>query len=291
MRNHTRRELLLGAAALAGAASTAQGAAADAGWQIGCWTRPWNRTEYPAVFDAIAEAGYSYVGLMALTRDGKPANLTCESTPEQAAAVAREARRRGLKTISLWGGSFPFAQSHEAGMAALKRLIDNCTACGSPHLLLGGVEKPEQAALYYKVVAECCGYAAEKRVKMGVKPHGGTNANGAACRKVVETVGSRSFGIWYDPGNIFYYSDGKLDPVDDALTVDGLVVGMCVKDFRPPKEVMLTPGTGRVNFREVMARLKKGGFRSGPLVVECLDSGDVAQARQARRLVEDLTRI
>ncbi len=87
------------------------------------------------------------------------------------------------------------------------------------------------------------------------------------------------------------YSDAKLKPIDDAATVDGLVVGMCEKDFRMPKEVMLTPGTGMVDFRAVMAKLKKGGFTRGPLVVECLDISDPAkivdEARKARLFVED----
>jgi sugar phosphate isomerase/epimerase len=283
-----RRRFLASPLLLAGAA------AAQRGWQIGCWTRPWSAFNYPVAFDGIAEAGYQYIGLMNLMLDGKPANITYQSTPEQAAALARELSKRRVKTISIWGGSFPFQKSIDEGVAALKRLIDNCAACGSPSLLLGGVSRPEQTDPYYKVVAECCGYAASKLVGLGVKPHGGTNASGPACRQIVERVGHKNFGIWYDPGNIFYYSDGKLDPVDDAPSVRGLVVGMCVKDFRLPKEVMLTPGTGLVKFREVLARLKKGGFTHGPLVVECLDPGDVAQtnaqARKARLFLENLVK-
>jgi len=64
------------------------------------------------------------------------------------------------------------------------------------------------------------------------------------------------------------------------------VVGMSVKDFRPPKEVMVTPGTGQVNFRKVLDRLQRGGFTGGPLIVECLARGDAAQitaeAKKAR---------
>ncbi len=52
---------------------------------------------------------------------------------------------------------------------------------------------------------------------------------------------------------------------------------MSVKDFKAPKEVLVTPGTGQVNFRQVMANLKRGGFTGGPLVVECLDRADTAQ--------------
>ena len=67
---------------------------------------------------------------------------------------------------------------------------------------------------------------------------------------------------------------------------------MSIKDFLPPKEVLVTPGSGQVRFREVFARLHAGGFRGGPLVVECVARGDVKQvtanARRARLLVEEL---
>ncbi len=288
------RRRVLRAMALAWAAALGRGMAAASGWQIGCWTRPWAKVDYPVAFDGVAEAGYKYIGLMNLSLKGAPAGIAHDSTPEAAAALGREAARRGLKTICVWGGSFPFEKSIDAGIGGLKRLVDNCVAAGSPGLLLGGVSRPEHTDAYYKVVSECCEYAAKKGVQFGVKPHGGTNATGKQCRELVARVGHKNFGIWYDPGNIFYYSDGKLDPVDDCPSVDGLVVGVCVKDFRMPKEVMLTPGTGMVNFREVFARLRKGGFTGGPLVVECLDADHPAQvnaqARKARVFLEDLLR-
>jgi sugar phosphate isomerase/epimerase len=84
-----------------------------------------------------------------------------------------------------------------------------------------------------------------------------------------------------------------LDPVADALTVDGLVVGMSIKDFVPPKEVLVTPGTGRVDFPAVLKRLRAGGFKSGPALVECVSKGQTpaavtAEAAKARRFVEEL---
>jgi sugar phosphate isomerase/epimerase len=145
---------------------------------------------------------------------------------------------------------------------------------------------------YYRAIVECCGYAGEKGIGISVKPHGGTNATGPQCRRLIESVGHSNFRLWYDPANIFYYSDGKIDPVDDSATVDGLVVGMSVKDFRMPKDVDLTPGTGMVNFPKVMANLKRGGFTGGPLIIECLAPGDLPQllanARKARAFVESL---
>lgn len=270
-----------------------RGAPGGSGWEIGCYTRPWDQFEYRVALDAIAEAGYKCTGLM--THKGKSRVIvTMETTPEEAAAIGEEVRKRGMRTISIWAGDFPFQKSVEAGIAGLKLVIDNCAAVRCPRLLLGGTGKEQLVQAYYKVVTECCDYAASKRVGLSVKPHGGSNATGAQCRKLIEIVGHKNFGIWYDPGNIFFYSDGKVDPVDDVPSVNGLIAGMSIKDFKLPKEVAVTPGTGLVNFREVLGRARKGGFTHGALVVECLDPvGDAAkltvEARKARQMVEKLT--
>ena len=175
----------------------------------------------------------------------------------------------------------------------MRRLIDNTASCGCRSLLLAGMWAPELQDRYYQAVAECCDYAAEKGVGISVKPHGPFNSTGKECRSLIQKVGHKNFGLCYDPGNIYYYSDGKLDPVDDAAEVDGLVVGMCVKDFRmPPKVVDVTPGTGMVDFTRVMSRLREGGFTGGPLIVECLNPGDLAtvnaEAKKACLFLEAL---
>jgi sugar phosphate isomerase/epimerase len=289
-----RREFLCSSAALAwvGASGCWSGSAAHQRYQLGCYTRPWDQYEYRVALDGIAEAGYKYAGIM--TAKGKTwVIITVDSTPEEVAAIAHEVRQRGLQTLSIYGGDFPVAKSVEAGVQGLNRLIDHAVICGCPHLMLGGTSDEKLFAPYYKVVAECCAYAASKGVGLSVKPHGGQNATGRQCRRIIELVGRSSFRLWYDPGNIFYYSDGRLDPVEDAASVDGLVVGMSVKDFKLPKEVAVTPGTGLVKFDKVLARLQQGGFRSGPLVVECLDQGDAAkvtaEARKTRQFLEELT--
>lgn len=288
----TRRTFL---ATTAGAvlATATRGADETPRWQIGCFTRPWAALGWRGALDAIAEAGYRHAGLMT-AKDGK-GNLvvSVEHTIEEAANVGEEVRKRGMTAISIYGGDFHAAKSVEAGIAGLKRLVDNAAACRCPTLLLGGTNAA-QAEAYYKAVKECCDYAAEKKVALVVKPHGGGNATGPECRKLIEHVGHKNFRLWYDAGNIFYYSDAKLDPADDAATVDGIVTGLCVKDFVPPKDVDVTPGTGRVDFAKVLARLKTGGFTGGPLVVECVGRGEpaavTAQARTAREFVEQLVK-
>lgn len=267
---------------------------ASAGFQIGCYTRPWDQFDYRAGLDGMAEAGYKYAGLM--THKGKTwVIITTRTTAEEAAAMGAEVRRRGLELASVYVGDFPVEKSVQAGIEGLTHLIDCCAAARSPRALIGGTGKPELVEPYYKVVAECCDYAASKNIGISVKPHGGTNATAAQCRKIIEMVGRKNFGMWYDPGNIFYYSDGKVDPLDDVPDARGLIVGMSIKDYKPPKEVLVTPGTGLVNFRGVLARAREGGFTRGPLLVECLDrrataAEITAEARKARLFLEEAAR-
>ena len=284
----TRRQFVTGVLATVGTAMAAPALADEPlRWQIGCYTRPWAAYDYRVALDSIAAAGFQYVGLMTAKGNKDKLIVSVATTPEEAAAVGAEVKRRGLKVISLWGGQFPTDSP-----AGLKRLIDNSAACGCPHLMLGGTSE-ELAARYYKIVADCCDYAQAKGVGLSVKPHGGSNSSSAQCRKIIDRIGHKNFRIWYDAGNVFYYSDGKLDPVDDAAAVDGVVIGMSVKDFRPPKDVELTPGSGKVNFVKVLARLEQGGFTRGPLVVECLAPGDLAhlraEAAKARQFLVRLT--
>ncbi|MCK4294547.1 MAG: sugar phosphate isomerase/epimerase [Planctomycetes bacterium] len=266
---------------------------ADDRWQIGCYTRPLDQHDYRVALDAIAEPGFKYVGLMT-TKSETRLVISVRTTLEEAEQVGEEVKKRGLAVLSVYGGDIPVAKSLEAGIKGLKKLIDNCAACGARNLLMGGTGNQKLYEAYYKAIAECCDYAADKGIGISIKPHGGLNATGPQCRKTVEMVGHKNFRIWYDPGNILYYSNAELDPVADAATVDGLVVGMCVKDYKHPKNVSVTPGTGQVDFPAVLARLKKGGFTRGPLIVECLQQGNLeqtlAEAKKARRFLEELTR-
>ena len=59
----------LGAATVAASAiesvfgATASDAVPKPAWQLGCYTRVFDQFDYPVALDAIAEAGFKYVGL------------------------------------------------------------------------------------------------------------------------------------------------------------------------------------------------------------------------------------
>ncbi len=272
------------------------------GYRIGIYTRPWDAFDYRIAFEGIAAAGYRYVGLMTTTVPGRRVVITPEISEEEASQIGEEAKKHGLIVTSVYGDFFT-GGGLEPAIASLRRLIDNCRAAGARSLLLGGTGNPKLYDLYYEAIKACCDYAAEKSLALSIKPHGGLNATGPQCRKAIERVGHPNFSLWYDPGNIFYYSDGQLDPVEDVTSVDGLVrEGMCIKDFVMSiqegtlrKDVWVTPGKGRVNFPAVLRRLRQGGFLAGDLVVECIDRPDprdteilLAEAKAARLYVEQL---
>ena len=259
-------------------------------WRIGCYTRPFDAHDYRTALDAIAEAGFRHCGVM--TAKGKSwVMITADTDPETAAQVGQEIRQRKLSCLSVYGDYTPTARVAD-NLKALLRLVSHCAACGSPDLLLGGTNDPALHDPYYRAIREACDAAAAHHVRLTIKPHGGQIATGPQCRAAIDLVGHRNFRLWYDPGNIFYYSDGALDPVEDAASVDGLVVGMSAKDYLPPKEVMVTPGQGRVHFPKVLRRLRAGGFSGGPVMVETLAKGDLktvtAEAVKARRFLETL---
>lgn len=295
----------LGSLTLASGAPFARPRPQNDNWKVGIYTRPWHNYDYRVSFDAIVEAGYRHIGLMSHRPEGseRPGSIIgIETTPKEALAVARELESRNLQVPSVWGGGLPVKESLQAGIDGMKKLIDNCAAVGARSVLMGGTGRKELADLYYRAIAENCDYAAENGVIVNIKPHGGTNTTGPQCRQLIESVGHDNFTLWYDPGNIYYYTDGELDPVEDSKTVNGLVQnGMSVKDFtmtrengEARKEVMLTPGEGWVDFPKVMANLVQGGFTSGDLVVECVSLGDgslsfiAKEARKAREFVEQL---
>ncbi|HUU11921.1 MAG TPA: twin-arginine translocation signal domain-containing protein [Phycisphaerae bacterium] len=148
------RSLALGAAGAAAShlaarrAQAATEATMNNPWQIGIYTRPWDAHDWRVALDAIAEAGYTSAGLMT-TNSKTHLVISAQTTPDEAHTVGEECRKRGLKVPSVYGGDIPVAESLEAGIAGLKRLVDNCAACGAANLLMGGTGDPKCHDAYY----------------------------------------------------------------------------------------------------------------------------------------------
>jgi len=264
--------------------------AATSDFQIGIYTRPWAEFHYLTALDEIAKAGYRHIGLMT-TKSKNRLVISVDTDIEKAKHIGDQAEERGLSIISVYGGGF-LDKSVSKSIGRLKKLIDNVAACRGKNLLLGGTGDQDQFELYYNTVRECCDHAESQNVHLTLKPHGGLNATGPQCRRIIETVDHTNFTLWYDPGNIYYYSEGELNPVDDCNSVKDIITGMCVKDYLPPKNVSVTPGTGQVKFPSIFKTLYNSGFTSGPLVIECLTPGPLEflfqEAIKAQKYLMDL---
>ena len=205
----------LGAAGLA--ASTVEsllaadtGAAQKPAWQLGCYTRVFDQFDYPVALDAIAEAGFKYVGLM--STNSKPAVLIRTSTPvEEVQAISDAARKRGLKVLSVYGEA-PATESLDEGVRGLKQLIDDAAICECPNLMLAGTTNEKLYQLYYKTIAECCDYAAAKGVgrtaartppaRSAAKPLSWSARGTSACgmtRAMSSTIRTASSTRWRMP--------------------------------------------------------------------------------------------
>ena len=291
MKNFSRREFIkkstIGGVVLAAGSGMLVNACSSSKWKIGCYTRVWGNRNYLEALDGAVEAGYKYVGL-STHENGRVVDRN--STPEFAAKVGEEIKKRGLTLVTNSGGEHDVSNSLEEGIAGLKRLIDNSALCGAPVIQINAIHDPIRMEPFYKAISECCDYAADKGVLITLKPHGQV---GAFCVEQVKKLNHKNCKLWYDPGNVYHASFGETDPLDDAVGLGGYVAGMAVKDFRLPRDVNVTPGTGMVDFPKLMALLGKEGFTSGPLVVELVSQGDyahiTAEAVKARKFMESIT--
>jgi len=87
-----------------------------------------------------------------------------------------------------------------------------------------------------------------------MRPNGGSSGASDAIVAVMKAVAHPNFKIWYDAGNIIYYT-GK-DPIEEVKPIAAHVTGFCAKDCGEVKgDVMIQFGTGKVNFAGVFAVL------------------------------------
>ncbi len=107
--------------------------------------------------------------------------------------------------------------------------------------------------------------------------------------RCLEKVEQPNFKIWYDAGNIIYYT--RKNPLAELEPIAKHVTGFCAKDCPAPKgEVMSQFGNGKVNFKAVFAKLRSVGF-NGPIMVEAVKIGatageTTANARANREFLE-----
>jgi sugar phosphate isomerase/epimerase len=267
------------ALAVAGASISAQ-AKSGVHWPIGCFNRPWmqqfgTKTQpitvpqranwgIDAALTGIQKAGYKYAGLLTSMPDD-PFNGS-NASPEYLVALKKKIAAHHLRANMCalrQKDSLPLDEQ----IKDVRKQVDNCHTLGCEWLLTFGVEKPEHFETYYKVMADTADYCASKKIKLVMKPHGGGSGAAEEILRCIKAVGRPNFKIWYDAGNIIYYT-GK-DPVEELKPIVQYVTGFCAKDCDKQKgDVFVQFGQGKVDFPAVFRELKTAGF-NGPVMVEC----------------------
>ena len=255
-------------------------------YQIGCYDRPWSQFDYDECLSAMAAAGFGYLGLMV-----RPGGLRVspDSTPGEILALAEQVRGHGLEPSTVLAG-VPLDGPAEECAAQLNCVVDHTKALGARYVLTCGTDDESLFDKYCDIMRLSADYGEGQDVVMTLKPHGGISATGRDLLRAVQQVNHPNFGIYYDPGNIIYYTGG--DPTTDVPIIAEHDVGVCVKDCAHERgDVMINMGDGRVDFEAVFGTLKDAGF-AGPVLVECLAGKtpeELAEsAQQVRRRLAEL---
>jgi sugar phosphate isomerase/epimerase len=282
LRRDFLKTLAAGATVLAGAPRLA---AATPAWTVGTLNRPWVKWSCDEMLAGAKAAGYGVLGLQ--TTSAADAWLASESRDYLVALKAKLAAS-GLQVIQGRLRSREEA-AFDVASADLRRQIDRARELGIGTLINTGTGKPALYAAWYRCMAHAAAYGADHGVKIVTKPHGGVTATAADLLRCLEQVNHPNFGVWYDPGNILYYT-GR-DPLAEMEPLLPHLTAFTAKDCLGEKqEVMIQLGTGRVDFPALFRRLKQAGFR-GPVMVEGGAVGETAapttrNARANREFLE-----
>ena len=233
--------------------------------QIGCINRPWTQCELGEALAGIAAAGFRTCALM--LQQGK-FTVTADTTPDELEAVRAELDRAGLE-LQMVLSPMDLAAPTDQVVARFGKAMANAVSLGARYMLTGGTMDEALYEKFYEVARAVCDAAVAHDLEIVLKPHGGCSATADELLVAAEEIDRPNFSICYDPGNIYYYTGQRAE--DDLPRVVDYVSCMCVKDERGGKqgEVMITPGTGVVDFVSIFRTLADARF-DGPCWVECL---------------------
>ena len=289
-RSLNRRQVLRAATLTAsvGAISVLHAAAKSKGvvWPIGCLNRAWAKWPSEVALAGIRAAGYRLAGLLSNHVDN-PLALP-DATVESLAALRKKLATNGLEA-NLTALRYNASSSSPDIEASVRAQLDHAQAIGVGTVMTFGTDRPENYERYLRLMKQTAAWAADRRLQLVLKPHGGISASAAELERCLDRVGHANFKLWYDAGNILHYT-GK-DPVTELKSIAKHVTGFCAKDcVGRGGEVMLQFGLGQVDFPGVFAVLKAAGFH-GPVMVEGVKVGSTpeettANARANREFLE-----
>jgi sugar phosphate isomerase/epimerase len=240
-------------------------------WTIGCLNRPWVKWNADEMLQGVVTAGYKLVGLQ--TPSATDPFVGPTATREYLTELKQKIASRGL-TANVGRLRTKDAAVFTDAIPEIRTQVDNARLLGLTQLLHTGPSKPEHYTPWYRLMNYACGYAADAGVQIVIKPHGGATAAAADLVLCFEKINHANLGLWYDAGNIIFYT-GK-DPMQELEPLVTRVSAFTAKDCAAKgSEVMIQFGQGKVDFAGILGRLKSAGFK-GPIMVESCAVGETA---------------
>lgn len=166
------------------------------------------RLEMPQFIDYCAEQGCEGAELTSYY-------FPKDVTDEQLRAIRRHAF---LKEVSITGTSVGNNFARKKGpeldkeIADVKRWIDRAAILGAPHIRVFAGPQPKDEPVdeakrnCIAALEECCAYAGERGIFLGLENHGGIVAEPETLLEIVRAIKSPWFGINLDTGN-FHTAD------------------------------------------------------------------------------------
>lgn len=136
-------------------------------------------------------------------------------TNEYLCQLKATAFRLGLAISSTAVGNnfcLPPGDERDRQIANLKQWIDHAELLGAPVIrIFSGSQRKEQTAeearrLAVEAIEECCDYAGQRGIFLGLENHGGLTSTAEQMLTIVRDVKSPWFGVWMDTGN-FHSAD------------------------------------------------------------------------------------
>jgi sugar phosphate isomerase/epimerase len=263
-------------------------------FQIACMTLPYSQVPFARALAGIKQAGYRYIAWGTTHNDEtgqtRPV-IAPDAPPAEAKEIAARCRDAGLEPVMMFSMIYP---EHDDAPKVLAQRVRQAAAAGIPQVLTFGHTEGGKAEVWLKRFRELGPFAADHKVLVVVKQHGGTTGTGEACAKIVREVNHPAIQVNYDAGNVMDYLN--VDPLPDLEKCVDVVRSFCIKDHRNwPRDEDCGPGFGEIDHYRLLGQVAFTGRKLplccenifAPLVPRPADPAGIdTLARRAREFLE-----
>jgi sugar phosphate isomerase/epimerase len=256
MTRRTALQSMAGAAALAQTSPTAR-----TEFQIACMTIPFQQFSFERGVKGVAAAGFRYLAWGPNETDSTNRRsdvIGLDAGVERAKELLRISRDAGLETVLMFAAFYP---ENPGAVDAYKKRIDQAQAAGIPNLLSFGSPKStaEHREPFVRTLRAIADHAAQAKVAIAVKQHGGVTATGEMTAAVVREVNHPSVVVFYDAGNVWGYTGG--DANADFLKCASMTRGFAIKDIRNYRgqRSACGPGFGQTDHYQMLGLVAENG--------------------------------